>query len=217
MHIRQYLDFHVAWSFQELLQIDGGIAEGVLGFGLGNLHRFQQGGFRVHHLHAATTTAGSGLDHHRVADLLRQLEGTLVVVRQRAVGAGYGRYACLFHGFDGGDLVTHQANGFRPGADEAEAAFLDLLGKVGVLCQKAVARVDAHGIGHLSSADDGGNVQVAFCWAVRANADRFVCKAHVHQVAVDLRVHGNRLDAQLLARAENAQGNFTAVCDQNFF
>jgi hypothetical protein len=39
----------------------------------------------------------------------------------------------------------------------------------------------------------------------------------VHQVAVDLGVHRNRFDTQLLAGAQDPQRDFTAVCDQNFF
>jgi hypothetical protein len=30
-------------------------------------------------------------------------------------------------------------------------------------------------------------------------------------------MHSNGLDAQLFAGAEDSQGDFTAVCDQNFF
>ena len=67
------------------------------------------------------------------------------------------------------------------------------------------------------AAMDGRDIEVAVCGTVWANADRFVGKANVHQVAVYLGVYRNGFDAQLLARAENTQGDFTAVCDQNFF
>jgi membrane peptidoglycan carboxypeptidase len=38
----------------------------------------------------------------------------------------------------------------------------------------------------------------------------------MHGVLVGGRVHGDRGYAELLAGAQNAQGDFTAVCDQDF-
>src|SRR5690554_3190578 len=140
----------------------------------------------MHHLHATTTTTGSGLDHYRVADLAGHLEGALVVVRQRTVRAGHGGYAGLLHGFNGGYLVAHQADGFRSWSDKAKAAFLDLLSKVGVFSQEAVTRVNAYGVRYFCSADDGRDVQVAFRRAVGTDADGFVGETNVHKVAIDL-------------------------------
>ena len=39
----------------------------------------------------------------------------------------------------------------------------------------------------------------------------------MHEVAVDLGVDSHGFDAQLLAGAQDAQGNFAAICDQDFF
>src|SRR5690606_4225237 len=217
VHVGQYLNFHVPRWFQKFFQVHGRVAKGVLGFGLGDLDGLEQGCLRMHHLHATATAAGGRLDHHRVTDLACQFQVTLVVIGQRTIGARNCRYAGLFHRFDGRDLVAHQANGFCPRADKAETAFLDLLSEIGVFRQKAVARVNAHRVGDFRSADDGGNVQVALSRAVRADADGFIRQANVHEVTVYLRVNGHCLDTQLFAGTEYPQGDFTAVCDQNFF
>jgi hypothetical protein len=66
--VGQHLDFDVARVLQELLHVDGRIAEGSAGFGLGHLHRIDQRRLGVHHAHAAAAAAAGGLDDHRVAD-----------------------------------------------------------------------------------------------------------------------------------------------------
>src|SRR5579863_2635462 len=71
-------------------------------------------------------------------------------------------------------------------------------------------------IGNFGGADDSGNIQVAESELRRANADGFVGKAHMQRVAVRLAVNGHRADAELLARANHAQGNFAAVGNQDF-
>ena len=48
----------------------------------------------------------------------------------------------LLHDLDGRDLVAHQADGLGLRADEDEAALLDPLGKIRVLGQEAIARMD---------------------------------------------------------------------------
>ncbi len=111
----------MAGFLQEFFHVDGGVAEGVLGFGTSQRDGVQQVLGFFHHAHATATAAGGGLDDHRVADLLRHGQGGIAVVAQGAVGAGYGRDAGLFHGFNGGHLVAHQANGVRLGADKGKA------------------------------------------------------------------------------------------------
>src|SRR5690606_37901345 len=96
--VGQYLDFHVTRIAEELLQVDHRVAERGTGFGAGQLGRLDQVFFLVHHAHAATTAAASGLDDHRIADFTRDAQGFLFIFRQRALGAGYHGYARLDHG-----------------------------------------------------------------------------------------------------------------------
>ncbi|MNV64202.1 hypothetical protein D3C71_1568330 [compost metagenome] len=117
----------------------------------------------------------------------------------------------------GRNLVAHQANGVGFRADEGETGFFHLLGEVGVFRQEAVARVDRGGASHFGSGDDRRDVQVRTLGWRRADADRLVCQAQVHQFAVSRGVNGDGLDAQLFAGTQDPQGNFTAVGDQDFF
>ena len=158
--VRQHLDFHVARVGEEFFQIDHRVTERCTGFGAGQLGRLDQVFFVVHHAHAATTAAASGFDDHRVADFTADGQGGFFVFRQRAVGAGYGRYAGGDHGVLGRHLVAHQANGVSGRADKGETGFLHLFGEVGVLGEEAVAGVNGGGAGHFGRSDDCRDVQV---------------------------------------------------------
>ncbi len=215
--VGEYLDFHVTRIAEELFQIDHRVAEGGTGLGAGQLGRLDQVFFLVHHAHAATTAAASGLDDHRVAHFTGDAQGFLLVFRQRAVGAGNHRYARFDHGVLGGHLVAHQADGVGFGADEGEARLFDLFGEIGILGEKAVAGVNGGGTGNLCRGDDRRNVQVGIGGKGRADADGFVRQGQVHQFAVGGGMHRDGLDAQLLAGSQDPQGDFTAVCDQYFF
>ncbi len=215
--VGQDLDFHMARVLEELLHVDLGIAEGTAGFFARHVDGVDQRGFGMHHAHAAATAAAGGLDDHRVADAARGRQDFLGIVGQGAVRAGHARHAGLDHGLLGRDLVAHQADAVGGRADKDEAGLFHALGKVRVLGQEAVAGVDGLRIGHLGGRDDGGHVQVRQRRRGRADADGFVCQAHVLGLLVGLGVHHDRLDAQLAAGALDAKSDFAAVRDQNFF
>jgi hypothetical protein len=140
----------------------------------------------------------------------------LVVVGHAAFGARHAgnaealcRALCL-------DLVAHDPDvlGFR--ADEGDAMVLQHLGEAGVLGQEAVAGMNRIRAGDLAGRDDRGHVEVAVAGGGRPDADALVGKPHVHGVGVGGRVHGHRRDAELLGRAQDPQGDFAPVRDQDF-
>ena len=96
-------------------------------------------------------------------------------------------------------------------ADEREAALLHALGEVRVLGQEAVAGMDAHRVGDLGRADDGRHVEVALLRRRRADAHRFVGQQHVLEVVVGRGMHGDRLDAELAAGAQDAERDLAPV------
>jgi hypothetical protein len=107
--VGQHLELHVARVLQILLHVDGVVAEGGAGLGLGQRDGVEQRGIGVHHAHAAAAAAAGGLDDHRVADLAWPAPAcACIVVVDAAVGAGHAGDAGLLHGLDGGDLVAHQ-------------------------------------------------------------------------------------------------------------
>ena len=67
--VSQYLHFHMSRFLQEFFHVDGGIAEGVLGFGAGQGDGVEQVFGFLHDAHAAPTTTGGGLDDDRVTNL----------------------------------------------------------------------------------------------------------------------------------------------------
>ena len=68
--VGQHLDFHMAGVLQKLFHVDGGVAEGVLGFRAGQGDGVEQLVAAFHHAHAAPAAAGGRFDDHRVADFL---------------------------------------------------------------------------------------------------------------------------------------------------
>ena len=172
--VGKHLNFHVAWIGEEFFQIDHRVAERRASFGASQFGRGDQVFFFVYHAHAAATAAASGFDDYRVADFTANRQSSFFVFRQRAVGAGYGRYASGDHGVLGRNLVAHQANGVGFRADKGEAGFLYLLSKVGVFREKTIAWVDGGSASHFGCGNDRWNVQVGLGRWARTNTNGFV-------------------------------------------
>jgi hypothetical protein len=67
---------------------------------------------------------------------------------QRALTAGHDRQAGLTHELTGRDLVAEALDGLDRRSDEGEPQTIADLGQVGVLGEKAVARVNRIGAAH---------------------------------------------------------------------
>src|SRR5690348_964594 len=63
--------------------------------------------------------------------------------------------------------------------------------------------------------DNLGNIEIAFGAARGADADGFVGKTDMERVAIRFGVHGDRADAQLFARRENAECNLTTISNKD--
>ena len=215
--VREHLELDVARALQVLFQVDHGIPESGLRLGPRHLHGRQKRRLGVHDPHAAPAAAARRLDDHRVADRARHLHDVVRLLRQRPFHARHDRQSRLFHHRLGAHLVAQQADGIGLGADEDEAALRDALCEIRVFREKAPAGVHRLGVGHLRCADDGGDVEVACARRRRPDAHRFIRELDVLGLAIGLRVHHHRLDAELAARALDAQSDFAAVGDQDFF
>ena len=71
--------------------------------------------------------------------------------------------------------------------------------------EEPITGVDGHRVGHLRRADDGGDLQVAVPRGRRAYADGLVGEEDVLEVVVRGGVHGDGLDAEFAAGAQDAQ------------
>ncbi len=69
----------------------------------------------------------------------------------------------------------------------------------------------------LRGADDGRNVEITLRRRSWSNTRRFVGKPDVEGIAIDVAVHGDRLDAHLLAGPDQTAGDLAAVSDQDLF
>ena len=71
-------------------------------------------------------------------------------------------------------------------------------------------------IADLGRADDAVNLQVALVARPRPDADCLVGKLDVERIHIRLRVNCKRLDALLLAGADDPEGDFATVRDEDF-
>ena len=92
-------------------------------------------------------------------------------------------------------LVTHQTHRIRTRADESEAAILTDLGEVRILREKTVPGMNRVDVGDLGGADDRRDAQVAVGALGRPNANRLVSVGDMQRVAINSRMHRDRLDA----------------------
>ncbi|MCY1361538.1 hypothetical protein D9M69_482070 [compost metagenome] len=163
---------------------------------------------------AAAATAGSGLEHHRIADALGLAQG-LFEVGDVAFGAGGDRHAGLDHAAAGFGLVAHAADDFGAGADELDPALGADIRQLGVLGEETIARMQGVAAGLDRQVHQFARVQVAG-QGVGADAVGFVGTLDVQGVPVGIGVDGHRADAHFGAGAHDSDGNLTTVGDQDF-
>src|SRR2546426_7171669 len=154
--------------------------------------------------HTAPAAASCRLDDDWVIEGARELDDFLRVVRQRPLVTRDTRYAGLGHGYLGAYLVSHQPYGFGSRADENEAALLDFFGEVGIFRKKTIAGVNGLGVGHLGSADDRRDIEVALGGGRWPNAYRLIGQSHVFGFGIGFGMHHDGLDAKLPASALDA-------------
>ncbi len=175
---------------------------------------FMRLGVVVGDAHALAAAAGRRLDHHRIADLLRDLH--------RFVGIGNGREIAR-HRADAGllgellglDLVAHGVDRARIGADEGDAGGGQRLLERFLLGEEAVAGMDRLGAGLLASVDDLVDQQIGLRRRRRTDQDLFVGLTHMQRIGVRFGIDRNRLDAEPLAGADDAAGDLAAIGDQD--
>ena len=85
-----------------------------------------------------------------------------------------------------------------------------------VLGEKSVARMNRIDIADFSGAHDAIDFEVALRAGRCADANGFVCKLHVQRIDVGFRINRKRSDAELLAGANHAQRDLTAIGNQDF-
>ena len=163
--------------------------------------------------HTAAAAAGGSLDQHRIADAVGDLLGLLGRIHG-AVRAGHHRHPGRLHQLAGRGLVAHGADHVPGRPDEGDARLGAGVRKGIVLAQKAIARVDRVAAGGLGHRQDGVHIQIAVRCAGGPDAVGFLGQLDVQSLGVGLGIDHHRLDLQLTAGPQDAQGDLASVGDQ---
>ena len=163
--------------------------------------------------HASPATAGDGLDHDRIAHLLGQRVG--LVVLHCVFAARRGRHFGLAGHLAGLGLVAQQAHGVVRRPDELDLGVPALVCELRILGQETVARMDGIDVGHFGRRDDTVGPQIALRRRRWADAHGLVGELQIGLVSVRLRIHAHRLDTHLLAGSQHPQGDLSAIGDED--
>ena len=211
--VRQYLDLDVPRSLEILLGVDAAIAECFQSFPPRRLKRPFDIRLCADQPHALAAAARHGFQEHRIPDSLR-FAPRLHRIAQRRRGTRDHRHARGLHATARFGLVAHRANRLSRRTDEHESGVGARLRKRGALREKPVARMHRLAATLLRCGDELLDVEVGFRRRCCAEQDGRVGITHVRREAVRLRVHGDRCDAFLMARADHPHRDLAAIRDQ---
>ncbi len=214
--VAEDLELDMARAHQVFLQKHRVVAEGGTRLAFGGFQLFGEGGTGVDDPHALAAAAGGGLDQQRIADAVglgAQAIGALVI----AVVARHDRHAALDHAALGDLFGAHHGHDLGAGADERQARGGDPSRELGVLGEEAETGVDGIGAGGLGGLEDGVDIEVGGGHGGRSDRVDLVGDTGVKCVQVGLRGHGHACDTQFATGLDDADGDFAAVGDEDFF
>jgi hypothetical protein len=154
------------------------------------------------------------LDQDGISDLAGDL-GRILGAVNAALGSGDARDAEALRRALRLDLVAHDPDMLRLGADERDVVVFQHLGEGRILGEEAVAWMHRIRAGDLAGGDQGGDVEVGIACHGRADADALVGEANVHGVCIGGGVDRDGCDAELLGGALDAKGDFAPIGDQD--
>ena len=208
------LGFDMPGSLDVLLDVDGRVPEIGFGFPLGTLDGCFE--FRLVPDYSQTLSATScrRLDCNRVSEISRHPLGFLCAL-QRVDGSrnhrNTGRLGCLPRS----DFVSHRPDGPRWGADPDEPGLRDRFREIGVLGQEAISGMDRLGLCLPGYFEDPLDVEIRLRGRCRADIPCFVGELDVQRISIQFRVDGDRSEAHLLSRADDPDGDLTAVGNEH--
>ena len=199
--LHQFLDVEIARA-ERLLRLRSGARE-----------RLFEIAPRRDRAHAATTAAGDRLEHHRARGPKRVEEGARLVYGHGATLSSGNRHAALHREAPRHCLVPETPERVGVRADEHDARLVAGSGELGRLAQEPVAGVDRLAACLPREFDQAGTVQVRG-YAYRPEAHRLVGVPGMQRLRVVLGEHGDRVDAEVGGRADDADGDFAAIGDK---
>ena len=199
------LHLDVARVGEVALQVDGGVGEEPLALPGRALEGALQLVLGQGDAEALPTAAAGGLHRHRVADLPRCGAGR-VEVGDRVGGARHDRNSRGLHELTRTGLGAHRLDRARRWPDEHHAGVLARLREGCVLGQEPVAGVHGLRAGLAHDLQQPVDVEVAALEQIG-----LVGAPRVQRVAVDLGVHGDRCDPELLQRPDDPHRDLPTV------
>ena len=214
--VREDLHFDVLRVHEELLDEDVIVVERLFCFSFDEAEgvaHFRDG---VAAAHASSAAAGRRFQDDREAEGLGDADRvfrSLDRFCRAGDGGDFGGEGDLL----GLQFVAHFGKDGRRRSDECDVVVFTGFGELGVLGQEAVAGVDGIHTVVLREFDDRRDVEVGLQRAlVLADEVRFV-RLHAEQrVDVLIGIHRHRIDAQIVAGAENTDRDLTAVGGKDF-
>ena len=126
------------------------------------------------------------------------------------------RRAGGLHGSPRGGLRSHHADHIAIRADPGETSRRDSIGKGSIFGQKAIAGVDGVTVVVSCSSQNQIAPQVGGTGRDGTEVDGLVSQGGMKGVGVGIGVDSNGSNAHLLAGADDADGDFATVGDENF-
>ena len=115
----------------------------------------------------------------------------------------------------GADLVAHQLDRVHGRPDEGDAGRFDRAGEIGVLGQKAIARMNGVGAGGRCRGDDLLALEIGGDRTAARDLDGAVGKANRRTCRIHRVVNDDALDAEIVQRAQDAYRDLAAIGDQD--
>ncbi len=213
VRIREHLDLHVTRFDHGTFEDQPAVAERLGRFRSRRAEGVRQVRRALHQAHAATAAASGGLHHHRVADAVRFVleDGGILVV---AVVAGHDSDASGGHALPRTRFVAHGIDRRGRRTDEHETGGGNCGGKLGVLGEKAVTRMNRVRARRARRCEQLVDAQVAVRRREAAERHGIVASSNVHAVPVGVGVDGDGRNSHLPRGAGDARDDLAAVGDE---
>ena len=213
--IAQDLDLDMARVFDELLDEDAVVAEGVETLALGRLEAFLHIGVVPREAHPLAAAACAGLHHHRVADVVRPFERILGRI-DRIGRTGHGVDARILGKAFRFNLVAHRGDGTGRRADEGDVLFRQRFDKARPLGEEAVAGMNGLCARLLAGVDNLVCDEVALGRSRRSDMHRLVSHPHERSTGIGVRIDSDGRDAHAARGGDNPAGDLAAIGNQDF-
>ena len=211
--VAEHLDLDVSCVREQLLDVDGVVAERRAGLGGAQAHRRLEGRRVGDRAHPPPASPGQRLDHHRAAGTERVQERPGRREVGGSLGAGEHRDPELSSALPGAGLVPEQRQRLRVRTDEGDPPVRARPGQRRVLGEEAVARVQGVAAGAHGGPDDLVDVEVGR-GADPGEPDGLVGADDVRAVGVVVGVHRDGRDAERRGGAEDPDRDLGPVGDE---